>query len=420
MGEGLGKNAVRDISMASEGRRKINWVKKNMPVLNIIEKRFREERPFIGLKMALSIHLEAKTAYLAEVFAAGGADISVTGSNSLSTKDDVAAALAVAGLSVYAWHNSTEVEYRKHLDSALAIGPNIVIDDGGDLVNILHTERRDLLRDVYGACEETTAGVLRAKARERKSVLEFPMIAVNDAACKYIFDNRYGTGQSVWDGIMRTTNLVISGKNVVIIGYGWCGRGCAVRASGLGANVTVCEIDPVKALEAAMDGFRVEPMEAAASQGDIFVTATGCRRVIYNKHYKDMKNGVILANAGHFNKEIALNELDEYASEKHEVRENITGYRVPGDRWINVLGKGSLVNIACADGHPAEIMDLSFSLQALSGKYIAEHHAGMDKKIIPVPEEINGEIAGLKLSAMGISIDSLSEDQKAYLSGWEV
>ncbi|MBZ4646000.1 MAG: adenosylhomocysteinase [Petroclostridium sp.] len=412
------ESVIRDIHLANSGRQKIEWVKKNMPLLRYLEEDFKKNQYFKGLRAVVCVHLEAKTAYLAKVLAAGGAEVSVTGSNPLSTQDDVAAALVADGLKVYAWYGATEKEYFEHLNYALDIRPNIVIDDGGDLVHLLHGERQELLPDVFGGCEETTTGVIRLKARAKEGLLKFPMISVNDAYCKYLFDNRYGTGQSVWDGVMRTTNLIVSGKNVVIIGYGWCGKGCAMRAKGLGANVIVCEVDPIKAIEAVMDGFSVMPMNEAAKIGDFFITVTGCNRVIYDEHYKVMKNGAILANAGHFDVEICIPELEAMAVEKKEMRKNIMGYKMADGRWIHLLAEGRLVNLAAGDGHPAEIMDMSFALQALSAKHIAQNHKNMENKVYEVPDEIDQYVAQLKLQSMGISIDTLTEAQRKYLSSW--
>jgi len=413
------ESVIRDIHLAGSGRQKIEWVKKNMPLLRYLEEDFRKNQYFKGLRVVVCVHLEAKTAYLAKVLAAGGAEVSVTGSNPLSTQDDVAAALVEDGLNVYAWYNATEKEYFEHLNDALDIKPNIVIDDGGDLVHLLHSERQEVLQDVFGGCEETTTGVVRLRAREKEGLLKFPLIAVNDAYCKYLFDNRYGTGQSVWDGINRTTNLIVSGKNVVIIGYGWCGKGCAMRAKGLGANVIVSEVDPIKAIEAVMDGFRVMPMSEAAKIGDLFITVTGCKRVVYDEHYKVMKDGAILANAGHFDVEICIPELEAMAVEKKEMRKNIMGYKMPDGRWIHLLAEGRLVNLAAGDGHPAEIMDMSFALQALSAKYIAENYKNLEHKVYKVPEEIDRYVAQLKLKSMDIEIDTLTEEQKKYLASWE-
>ncbi len=412
------ESIIKDINLAKQGARKIEWVKRNMPILNEIERDFKKNKYFSGMRVSLSIHLEAKTAYLAEIFAAGGAEIAVTGSNPLSTKDDIAAALVEQGISVYAVYDSPREEYFRYLGLTLDIEPNLIIDDGGDLVHLIHTDKRDLIPGVFGACEETTAGLLRDRAREREDLLEFPVIAINDAFCKHLFDNRYGTGQSVWDAVMRTTNLTVSGKHAVIAGYGWCGKGCAKLAKGLGANVTVCEVDPIKALEAIMDGFNVMPMNKAAEFGDIFITVTGCKNVVSNKHFKTMKNGAVIANAGHFSDEIAVYELDKLSVEKRELRDNLTGYKMPDGRWINLLGQGKIVNISCADGHPAEIMDMSFALQLLSARYIVNHYKELDKKIYNVPLDIDEYVADLKLKTLGINIDMLTEEQREYLSGF--
>ncbi len=412
------ENMIRNPSLAEEGERKINWVKKNMPILRLLEDEFERTRCFDRVRIAVSVHLEAKTAALALLFAAGGAEVSVTGSNPLSTKDDVVAALDKLGLHVYAWHGATKEEYHTHINAALDIGPQIIIDDGGDLVELLHEGRRDLLTNVLGACEETTTGVMRNKAREAAGKLEFPVIAVNDAWCKYLFDNRYGTGQSTLDALLRTTNLVIPGKNAVIAGYGWVGKGVAARLKGMGARVYVTEIDPVKALEAVMDGFEVVTMDDAAGTGDFFITATGNRNVISSGHFEKMKNGVVIGNAGHFPVEIDLDSLKEMAVHREEVRENLFGYLLPDGRWINVLGDANIVNIACADGHPAEIMDMSFALQALSAKHVLENHGSLGNIVKKVPDEIDIRVADLKLESLGITIDSLTDDQKAYLRGF--
>ncbi|OPZ93000.1 MAG: Adenosylhomocysteinase [Firmicutes bacterium ADurb.Bin419] len=409
---------VRDINLAESGKQKIEWVRKNMPILRSLEEEFSETKPFFGVRVTVSVHLEAKTAYMAKVFAAGGAEVSVTGSNPLSTQDDIAAALASDGLNVYAWYNATNEEYEKHLNLALGYKPNIIIDDGGDLIHLLHTSKSDLQPHVMGGCEETTTGIIRLKAMEKEGVLKFPMVAVNNAYCKYLFDNRYGTGQSVWDGINRTTNLIVAGKDVVVVGYGWCGKGIAMRAKGMGANVIVCEIDPIKAAEAIMDGFKVMPMDDAASRGDIFVTVTGCKRVIYGDHFKVMKDGAILCNAGHFDVEICLPELEEMTVEKKEQRKNIMGYRQSDGRWINILAEGRLVNLAAGDGHPAEIMDMSFSLQTLSAEYMVKNYRNLGSKVIDVPEEIDKRVANMKLKAWGVKIDELSEEQIKYIGSW--
>lgn len=414
------KYEVRDIGLAPSGHRKIQWVRDNMPLLRGLEEEYRKTRPFEGIKISLSVHLEAKTAYLSMVLAAGGADMAVTGSNVLSTQDDICAALADSGLKVYAYHGATPEEYERHIEMCLSHRPNIIIDDGADLVSFIHEKRPDLAEEVWGGCEETTTGIIRLKAMEKDGVLKFPMVAVNDADCKHLFDNRYGTGQSTWDSIMRNTNLIIAAKKVVVVGYGWCSRGIAMRAAALGAQVIVTEIDPVKAIEAKMDGYSVMPMAKAAHFGDIFVTATGCCKTITTDHMMSMKDGAILANAGHFNSEIDMEALEKFAVEKKERRGNIMGYRLPNGKWVNVIAEGRLVNIAAADGHPAEIMDLSFAVQAMSAAYIRDHHKELGSKVINVSKEMDEAIARRKLAAWGIEIDALTPEQETYLNSWQI
>ncbi len=415
-------NEIRDASLAPSGNRKIDWVYSHMPVLRSIEEDFKKTKPFEGLKVAMSIHLEAKTAYLATVFQSGGADVYATGSNPLSTQDDVAAGLASRGVHVYAWHASTPEEYNHHLSRVLEVGPNIIIDDGGDLVNMMHKDYQELIPGVIGGCEETTTGIIRLIAMNRDRELKFPMMLVNNAQCKFLFDNRYGTGQSVWNAINKATNLIVAGKNVVVSGYGWCGKGVAMRAKALGAHVYITEIDPVKACEAVMDGYGVLKMEDAAPIGDIFVTVTGCRDVITMEHILKMKDNVILCNAGHFNVEVNMEELEKAAVRKEERRENIMGYFLENGRSVNVIGEGRLVNLAAGDGHPAEIMDMSFAIQALCSAYLAEHREKREPgdMTITVPEEIDRIVATRKLRAMGYEVDALTETQKEYLSSWEV
>lgn len=411
---------VRDISLYESGQQKINWVKAHMPVLRSIEKDFSETKPFANLKVALSIHLEAKTAYLCTVLAAGGAEMYVTGSNPLSTQDDVAAALAHNGLNVFAWYNAAAEEYKEHLKRVIEAGPDIIIDDGGDLVNLIHNEYPELLPNVLGGCEETTTGIIRLVSMARDGELKFPMIAVNNAKCKYLFDNRYGTGQSVWDGINRTTNLIVAGKTVVVAGYGWCGKGVAMRAKGLNAQVIVTEIDPIKAMEARMDGFDVMEMEEAAKYGDFFVTVTGCKDVITKKAFVNMKDGAILCNAGHFNVEINLPELEELAVKIAPQRKNIMGYTLADGRTISVIAEGRLVNLAAGDGHPAEIMDMSFSIQALCAEYIVKNGKSLTASVIDVPEEIDRKVALRKLNSWGTQIDVLTPEQEKYINSWNV
>ena len=406
---------IRDISLAPEGEKKINWVWRNMPVMNLIAEDFEKTKPFAGLKIALSVHLEAKTACLCRTMEKGGAEMHVTGSNPLSTQDDIAAALVSGGMDVHAFHAATEEEYVRHLCEVLECEPDIIIDDGGDLVNLLHTKYTHLIPKVIGGCEETTTGIHRLRAMAKEGTLRFPMITVNDADCKHLFDNRYGTGQSVWDAIDNTTNLIVAGKNVVVAGYGWCGKGVAMRAKGLGARVIVTEIDPVRAIEAAMDGFEVMPMSQAASLGDVFITVTGCRDVITSQHFKVMKDGAILTNAGHFNVEINLDELVELSEKRYQARNNIEGFVMADGRTLFVIGEGRLVNLAAGNGHPAEMMDMSFAVQALSARFLAENREKLDIDVIAVPREIDEEVAFVKLRAMGKTIDTLTKEQKEYL-----
>ncbi|MDO4176790.1 MAG: adenosylhomocysteinase [Bacillota bacterium] len=409
---------IRDIGLASYGHTKIDWVKNNMPLLRAFEEEFLKTKPFEGVRISLSIHLEPKTAYLCKVLAAGGAQMAATGSNNLSTQDDVCAALVEDGISVYAYHGATEEEYNRHIEMCLEHRPNIIIDDGGDLVGLVHGRRPDLAEECWGGCEETTTGIHRLKVMEKEGVLKFPMVAVNDADCKHLFDNRYGTGQSVWDSIMRNTNLIVAGKTVVVAGYGWCSRGIAMRAAALGARVIVTEIDPVKAMEAKMDGYDVMKMEEAAPLGDMFISATGCNKTITVEHMLTMKDRAILANAGHFNVEIDMAGLEEAATDKKETRNNIMGYTLPNGRSVNVIGEGKLVNIAAGDGHPAEIMDLSFAVQILSAMFILENRGKLPNKLVDVSGEIDEKIARRRLAAWGIEIDRLTPEQEDYLNSW--
>ncbi len=411
---------IRDINLAESGERKIEWVKRNCDLLRTLEKEFSESKPFAGKKITLSVHLEAKTAYLCLVLAAGGAEMYVTGSNPLSTQDDVAAALVKAGLEVHAWYDATKEEYETHIRHVLEAEPNIIIDDGGDLVTMVHKEMPHLIPNIIGGCEETTTGIIRLEAMNRAGELKFPMVRVNNAACKHFFDNRYGTGQSVFDGINRTTNLIVAGKIVVVAGYGWCGKGTAMRAKGLGARVVVTEIDPIKAIEAVMDGFDVMPMKEAAKVGDFFITVTGCDGVIDKEDFAEMKEGAILCNAGHFDCEIDMAWLKANAVEKKEQRKNIMGYKLPTGQWIFVLAEGRLVNLAAGDGHPAEIMDMSFAIQALSAKYLVEHGSELKEKLIDVPEEVDKDVAKRKLAFLGKEIDVLTPEQEKYLNSYTV
>ncbi len=411
---------IRDLQLAAAGGQKIDWVSKHMPILNRIREKYVAEQPLAGRRVAVSVHLEAKTAYLALTLKALGAELAVTGSNPLSTQDDVAAALVSRGVPVFAWHGATEEEYFAHLTAILRCKPDYIIDDGGDLVNLLHKQERPLLPFVKGGCEETTTGVHRLRAMAAQNQLAFPMIAVNDAFCKHLFDNRYGTGQSTWDGIMRLTNLVVAGKTVVVAGYGWCGRGVALRAKGLGARVVICEVDPVKALEALMDGHTVLPAMEAARIGDLFVSVTGCKDVFCQPHFAVMKDGAILANAGHFDVEFNKEDLKKMAVEIKEVRPKITAYRLKDGRDLYLLAEGRLVNLAAGDGHPAEIMDLSFALQILSLLYLAteKQEEKLKAGVYPVPQKIDYLVARLALEARGVKIDTLSDEQNAYLNSW--
>lgn len=406
---------IRDASLAQQGLKKIAWVRDYMPVLNTLKQRFEKEKPFEGLRIAMSIHLEAKTAYLATVLRAGGAQVFATGCNPLSTRDDIAAALDSLGIEVYAIHGASMEQYEAHLTQALSHYPHLIIDDGGDFVKLLHGPCRSYARDVLGGCEETTTGIHRLKARDAAGTLLFPMLAVNDANCKYLFDNRYGTGQSVWDGIFNATNCVVAGKTLVVAGYGWCGKGVALRGRGMGANVIVTEIDPWRALEAAMDGHRVMTMDDAAPLGDLFLTVTGCKDVITRRHFEKMKTGVILANAGHFDVEINKEELGQMAVRVENRKDFIDGYYLPDGRIINLMSEGRLVNITAGNGHPADIMDLSFAIQSLSALYMAQNAKKMQRHLYPVPEAIDREVALLKLRAMGLGLDELTAQQQQYL-----
>lgn len=412
------RSIIADPALAPEGKLKIDWVREHMPVLNRIREQFEKEQPFQGLKVAISLHLEAKTAYLAKVIQAGGAQVFITGSNPLSTQDDVCAALAEDGITVFAKYNPEPEEYKELLIKTLEAKPDLIIDDGGDLVAILHSERPDLLAQVRGGAEETTTGILRLKALEREGKLQFPMVAVNDAYCKHLFDNRYGTGQSVFDGITRTTNLVVAGKTVVVCGYGWCGKGVAMRAKGLGANVIVTEVDAIKAVEAVMDGYQVMPMAEAAKHGDFFITVTGNKDVIRAEHMEGMKDGAILCNAGHFDVEVNKTELERLSRSKRTVRRNIEEFQMHDGRKLYLLAEGRLVNLAAGDGHPAEIMDMTFALQAMALKYVNEHYQEIGNKVVNVPYETDERVARYKLEALGAAIDTLTEEQKAYLDSW--
>ena len=406
---------IKDINLAPSGREKIEWVASYMPILNSIKREFEQTLPFRGKTIAMSIHLEAKTAYLAKILRAGGANVFVTGCNPLSTQDDVAAALAADGFTVHASRGVSDEQYRADLIATLSCCPDLIIDDGGDLISLLHGECREFGKNLIGGCEETTTGIHRLLAREAAGLLDYPMVDVNDADCKHLFDNRYGTGQSTLDGIMNATNLIIAGKTVVVGGYGWCGKGLAMRAKGMGAVVVVTEIDPIKAIEAVMDGFTVLPMDEAARVGDLFVTLTGCCDVIRREHFEVMKDGVLLANSGHFDVEIDKKALKELSVRDWERKPNIHGYEMPDGRVLNLLAEGRLVNLAAGNGHPAEIMDMSFAIQAKGLEYLAKNGKDLKKKVHAVPAEIDRAVALIKLSSMGVSIDELSESQKEYL-----
>jgi adenosylhomocysteinase len=435
---------IRDPSLAGEGRRRTAWAERHMPVLRQLRERFARERPLDGVRVSACLHVTTETANLMKTLKAGGADVALCASNPLSTQDDVAAHLvADEGISVFAVKGEDDATYYDHIRAALAHAPHVTMDDGADLVGSFHMialdrpddlaepvrrwvagldpeRRREIVEGVKGATEETTTGVIRLRAMSKDGVLQFPVISVNDSLTKHLFDNRYGTGQSTIDGILRATNLLLAGSAVVVAGYGWCGRGVATRARGAGANVIVTEVDPVKALEAAMDGFRVMPMAEAAPIGDLFVTLTGDLHVIRPEHFREMKDGAIVANSGHFNVELDLSGLAGIAEgDPTTVRENVQEYRV-GDRRIYILGEGRLINLAAAEGHPASVMDMSFANQALASEYLIINHADLEKRVYRVPEELDREIARLKLAGMGVEIDTLTEEQERYLSSWHM
>ena len=410
---------VKDMSLAPSGLQKIHWVRDFMPALSGIEARFEQEQPFAGLRVAVSVHLEAKTANLGLVLKKGGAEVYLTGCNPLSTQDDVAAAVASLGVETFGIHGVTPERYEELLVETLKCRPHIVIDDGGDLISLLAGKCKEYADCLIGGCEETTTGIHRLKAREREGILPCPMMAVNDAKAKHYYDNKYGTGQSVMDGILHTTNLIMAGKTVVVAGYGWCGSGIALRAKGMGADVIVTEVDPFKALDATMNGFRVMPMAQAAGQGNLFVTATGCKDVITPEHFSLMKDNVLLCNAGHFDCEVDVAWLEKHCARRSERRENIVGYTMEDGRTLNVIADGRLVNLAAGNGHPAEIMDMSFAVQALAAEWLVKHKDQLETKVYDIPEEIDQQIGVTKLAALGLAIDTLTEEQRAYLSGWE-
>ena len=410
---------VKDIKLAEEGKLKIEWAESRMPVLMSIRERFGKTKPLKGLRIACCLHVTKETAVLMKTLREGGAQVALCGSNPLSTQDDIAAALAKEGMEVFAWRGVNSEEYYWCVDRVLDTKPQITMDDGGDLVTRMLTKRKELLRDMIAGTEETTTGVIRFRAMEKDGVLKYPIIAVNDSYTKYLFDNRYGTGQSTIDGIMRATSTLIAGKSFVVGGYGWCGRGIAMRAKGMGANVIVTEVDPLRALEAIMDGFLVMPMSEAAEKGDIFVTATGDKDIIRKEHYRKMKSGAILANSGHFDVELDLKGLQSMTKKKRVIRPNVEEYTIENGKRLYVLGEGRLVNLAAAEGHPPEVMDMSFANQALAAEWLVKEWKKLGKKVYKIPEEIDRNIAKLKLESMGAKIDELTPEQKKYLSSWQ-
>jgi len=413
---------VKDIKLADQGRLKVEWAEATMPVLRLIRKRFRREQPLKGVRVTACLHVTTETANLAITLKAGGADVRLCASNPLSTQDDVAAALVQhEGIPTFAIKGEDNATYYRHIESAIAHRPHVTMDDGADVVSHLHAKRKELLKNVIGGTEETTTGVIRLRSMAEKKVLKFPVISVNDADTKHMFDNRYGTGQSTMDGIVRATNRLVCGSVVVVVGYGWCGRGIAMRAKGMGADVVVTEIDPLKGLEAVMDGFRVMPMEQAAPVGDFFVTVTGNIHVIRGEHFAAMKDGAIVCNSGHFNVELDIPALEKLANKRRVVRTGVEQFTLKktGHR-VSLLGEGRLVNLATAEGHPSSVMDMSFANQALGAEYIVKNYKMLEKKVYPVPAVIDKEIARLKLAGMGVAIDTLTAEQKKYLASWEM
>lgn len=410
---------VKDINLAPQGHLQIEWAAKHMPVLNIIKQRFEKEKPLEGQTLVACLHVTKETAVLIKVLIAGGAKVALCGSNPLSTQDDVAAALADSGVHVYAWRGQNTEDYYKCIEKVLEYKPTITMDDGADVVGMIHSKRTDLIANIKGGTEETTTGVVRLKAMEQDGSLKYPIIAVNEALTKYLFDNRYGTGQSTIDGILRATSVLLAGKNFVVGGYGWCSRGIAMRAQGLGANVIVTEVQPTRALEAVMNGFRVMTMAEAAPIGDIFVTATGDINVIRKEHMEKMKDGAIMCNSGHFNVEISIPDLESISKSKRTMRPNMEEYTTKDNRHLYLLGEGRLVNLAAAEGHPSEVMDMSFANQALCSEFVAKS-GKLETKVYNVPKDIDEKIAETKLASMGIKIDELTEEQKKYLSTWEM
>jgi adenosylhomocysteinase len=410
---------VRDISLSDKGKRRTEWAFQFMPVLQTIRKQFISTQPLAGIRIAACLHVTTETANLMVALRDGGASVVLCASNPLSTQDDVAATLVRDyGIPVFAIKGENNEVYYSHLAAVLDHKPQVTMDDGADLVTRLHTKRQDLLADVLGGTEETTTGVIRLRAMAKDDVLKYPVVAVNDAQTKHLFDNRYGTGQSTMDGILRATNVLLAGMPLAVVGYGWCGRGVAMRARGLGANVIVCEVDPIKGLEALMDGYRVMTMSEAAGIAEVFVTVTGNKSVIAREHFEKLKNGAILCNSGHFNVEVDLETLDRMAASRRQVREYVEEYVMKDGRRIFVLGEGRLINLAAAEGHPASVMDMSFANQALSVKYLIEQHASLENRVYPVPDELDREIARMKLESMGVKIDRLTVEQQKYLASW--
>ncbi len=412
---------IKDIKLAAKGKLRIEWAEQNMPVLRLIKKRFKKEKPLAGIKVSACLHVTTETANLMETLKIGGADVYICASNPLSTQDDVAAALVDHfGIPTFAIKGEDNKTYYSHIQAVLNVRPGITMDDGADLVSTVHSERPELLKHLVGGTEETTTGVIRLRSMADKKVLKFPVISVNDAQTKHMFDNRYGTGQSTLDGFLRATNRLIAGSVFVVAGYGWCGRGLAQRAHGMGASVIVTEIDPLKALEAAMDGYRVMPMSEAVALGDFFCTVTGDINVLRKDHFAVMKDGAIIANSGHFNVEIDIPALEKMSKKKRVIREFVEEYTLPSGNRINLLGEGRLINLASAEGHPSSVMDMSFANQALSAEYILKNASKLEKKVYPVPKEIDNEIARLKLDGLGIKIDKLTAEQQKYLASWEM
>ncbi|CAI4030696.1 MAG TPA: adenosylhomocysteinase [Nitrospiraceae bacterium] len=412
---------VKDLGLADQGNLKIEWAERTMPVLRLIKQRFQREKPLQGIRITACLHVTTETANLAKTLKAGGADVRLCASNPLSTQDDVAAALVKhEGIPVFAIKGEDNKTYYDHIESAIGHKPHVSMDDGADVVSHLHSKRKELLKHVIGGTEETTTGVIRLRSMAEKKVLRFPVISVNDADTKHMFDNRYGTGQSTLDGIVRATNRLVCGSTVVVAGYGWCGRGIAMRAKGMGADVIVTEIDPMKGLEAVMDGYRVMPMEKAAPIGDFFITVTGNLKVIRKEHFAVMKDGAIVCNSGHFNVELDIPALEKLSKKKRQIRPGVDEYTLNGGRRVSLLGEGRLVNLATAEGHPSSVMDMSFANQALGAEYIVKNHKMLEKKVYPVPTVIDKEIARLKLAGMGMAIDKLTKEQEKYLASWEM